>query len=163
MLFLLLAQAAMPMAAATPCAAPIPLPAAWASFADGTPVTAAASAAAADAATLPLGRGAKATLLPAAALTLAAPLTKAMAANAHGGLFAFTVPVAGRYRVGLSRGVWIDVVANGATLPSAAHAHGPDCTMLRKIVEWDLKPGRYLLQVAGDADPTLSLGVFKAG
>jgi hypothetical protein len=44
----------------------------------------------------------------------------------------------------------VEVVANGAAIPSVAHGHGPDCTPVRKFVDWDLKPGRYLLQVTGD-------------
>jgi hypothetical protein len=70
--------------------------------------------------------------------------------GAHGGLFAFEVGAAGRYRLALGAAHWVEVVANGAAIPSVAHGHGPDCTPVRKFVDWDLKPGRYLLQVTGD-------------
>lgn len=152
MLLFLLAQAA-----AIPCPAPVPGPAGWTVPA---PVTAGTTATTAG--VLTLGRGATATLAPGATVTLAAPLEKGFAPGDRGGLFAFVVPTAGRYRVALGEGVWVDVVAGGKPLASANHGHGPDCSPVRKFVEWDLQPGRYLLQVAGHAAATLRLEVAKA-
>lgn len=111
---------------------------------------------------LTLGRGVTATLVPGERVTLAAPLEKGFKPGDRGGLFAFTVPVAGRYRVALGEGVWVDVVVGGKALASVNHGHGPDCSPVRKFVDWDLKPGRYLLQVAGHAAATLRLEMMKA-
>lgn len=138
-------------------ATPAPLPSGWAAM---TPVTAGGSS---DSATpLPLGRGARATLQPTSQVRLAVPTAKPAALGSHGGMLAFTVPAAGRYRVALGAGVWIDVVANGAALVSAAHGHGPACSPVKKMVDFDLKPGRYLLQVVGSTAPTLAMMVSPA-
>lgn len=71
-----------------------------------------------------------------------------------GAVVAFTITKAGTYRIGLSNGAWIDVVAGGKALESVAHGHGPACTELRKIVDFQLKPGSYVLQLAGMPAPT---------
>lgn len=151
----LLAQAAAAACPATPAA----LPAQYAGWNAGGAVAAAAEPAAVGDAILTVGRGTRAALQPAGALKL--PVTPKRA-GAHGGLLAFEAGSAGRYRVALGAGLWVEVVANGAALPSVAHGHGPDCTAVRKYVDWDLKPGRYLLQVTGE--PTaVQLMVARVG
>ena len=150
---LLLAQAAVLACPATPVA----LPAEYAGWSAGVPVAAAAEPAAVGDAMLTVGRGARASLQPAAALKL--PVVPKRAGS-HGGLFAFEAASPGRYRVALGAGAWVEVVANGAALASVAHGHGPACSAVRKIVDYDLKPGRYLLQVTGE--PTnLALQILK--
>lgn len=148
-LALLLQAAACP---ATPAALPPEL-AGWSAH---QPVAAAATPA-----TLTIGKGARATLLPAGVVRLAVPITKPQAADARAGLFAFTVPTAGRYRVALSAGAWIDVVQDGKALASVAHGHGPACSPVKKMVDFDLVPGRYLLQIVGSSSPTLDLMVAR--
>lgn len=160
LLALLLAQAA-PAPAACPTT-PAPLPADYAGWNAALPVAAAAEPAAVADAMLTLGKGARATLAPAGALKLPVAPKTPLAATAHGGLFAFEATGAGRYRVALGAGLWVEVVANGLALPSVAHGHGPACTAVRKFVEWDLKPGRYLLQVTGDP-AAVALEVLKVG
>lgn len=59
----------------------------------------------------------------------------------------FTVPEAGRYRVALDQPGWIDLVKDGKALTSVAHGHGPDCSTIRKIVDFDLAAGRYTLKL----------------
>ncbi len=165
---LLLAQIAPPAPAAmeaakTVCpAAPVALPADYAGWSVAAPITAAPDASRVGEAMLKIGQGARATLQPASALRLPVPSAKPIAPTGHGGVFAFEAQAAGRYRVALGAGVWVDVVANGAALTSMAHGHGPDCTPVRKYVDFDLKPGRYLLQVTGEP-ATLALMVAKLG
>lgn len=79
----------------------------------------------------------------------------------YGGLFAFTVTTPGRYRVALGSAAWIDVLADGRAAASVAHGHGPDCTGIRKMVDFDLPAGRYVLQVAGNGSAGLPLMVAK--
>ncbi|WP_339348594.1 homogentisate 1,2-dioxygenase [uncultured Sphingomonas sp.] len=79
----------------------------------------------------------------------------------YGGVFAFTVTTPGRYRVALGSGAWIDVLANGKPATSVAHGHGPACTGIRKMVDFDLAAGRYVLQVAGNGTADLPLMVTK--
>lgn len=157
-LALLLAQAAPAACPPTPAL----LPAEYAGWNAAAPVAAAAEPAAVADAMLTVGQGVRATLPPAGALKLPVAPKRPLSATAHGGLFAFEAASAGRYRLALDAGVWVEVVANGAALPSVAHGYGPACTRIRKVVEWDLKPGRYLLQVTGDP-ATVQLEIVKAG
>lgn len=160
---LLLAQAApMAMPAKACPAAPTALAAEYAGWGAATPVAASADAAGVGDAMLTVGQGARATLQPAGALKLPATTGKPLSATAHGGVFAFEAATGGRYRIALGAGAWVDVVANGAALPSAAHGHGPDCTPVRKYVDYDLKPGRYLLQITGEL-AALTLMIAKLG
>jgi len=64
----------------------------------------------------------------------------------------FKVEAAGIYGVALDQGGWIDVLPGaegGAALTSVKHGHGPECSSIRKIVRFDLKPGLYRLYVSG--------------
>ena len=154
---LLLAQTAA-MSAVPACpATPVALPAEYAGWNAGVPVAAAAEPASVGDAMLPVGRGARASLQPAGALKLPVVPRKT---GPYGGLFAFEAASPGRYRVALGAGVWVEVVANGAALTSIAHGHGPACTAVRKVVDYNLKPGRYLLQVTGEPT-TLALQIVK--
>lgn len=152
-----LLSGAAAQAAATPPCTPPPLPAALAGWQQGARFAAGTSAAAA--APLTIGRGATATLVAPAALDYARPAAKAGAADSFGGLFAVTIARAGRYRVALGGGAWIDVVQGDRLLSSVAHAHGPACSPIRKMVDFDLAPGRYLIQIAGSKTRDLSLMV----
>lgn len=142
--------------AAAPCTPP-PLPAALSGWQQGARFAAGTTAAAA--APLTIGRGATATLVAPTALDYARPPAKAGAADSFGGLFAVTIARAGRYRVALGGGAWIDVVQGDRLLPSVAHDHGPACSPIRKMVDFDLAPGRYLIQIAGSKTRDLSLMV----
>jgi len=78
-----------------------------------------------------------------------------------GGLAGFTVREAGTWRVALGSGAWVDVVKDGKAAPSVAHGHGPDCSGIRKMVDYDLKPGRYTLQIAANGEDRLTLLVTR--
>lgn len=154
------ANAAPPMAGMdhAPAACPA-LPAALAGWARMTPAVAGARAAGAP--VLRIGVGARAALLPTPKVAYPRGPEKPGDPASSGGLFAFAVPVAGRYRVALGSGAWIDVVRDGNAVASAAHGHGPDCSGIRKMVDFDLRPGRYLLQISGNAGPTLPLLIAR--
>jgi hypothetical protein len=141
-------SAAFAQPAACP-AEPAPPPAALAAWASRAPLAAAADAPdAADAALVP-GRAVDLTLRPAAGLRYAVPPEKVGAAGSHGGLVGLTIARAGTYRVALGAGAWIDVVRDGKAVASTAHGHGPACSGIRKMVDFSLTPGRYLIQLAG--------------
>ena len=61
------------------------------------------------------------------------------------------------YRIALGSGAWIDLISNGKPVISIAHGHGPACTGIRKMVDFDLKPGHYTLQISANADQQTSL------
>lgn len=55
---------------------------------------------------------------------------------------------AGTFGVALSEPGWIDVAPmRGKPLASAAHGHGPQCSTIRKIVRYRLRPGTYRVTV----------------
>jgi hypothetical protein len=150
---------AAPMAQAACSATPAPLPAGMESWA--RPVSAKASDSAAKATPLALETAVTAALLPTPKVAYAVRPEKPGGSVSSGGLFAFVVPTAGRYRVALGSGAWIDVLSGTTPSVSVAHGHGPECSTIRKMVDFDLQPGRYLLQVAGNGTPSMPLMVTR--
>ncbi|MCW3849478.1 hypothetical protein OF829_19750 [Sphingomonas sp. LB-2] len=71
---------------------------------------------------------------------------------------AFRIDSSGLYAIAIDQGAWIDVVPDGGA-PSASvkHGHGPECSTIRKIVHFELKPGRYTIYVSGLTVPTVKL------
>ncbi|TGX55164.1 hypothetical protein E5A73_06995 [Sphingomonas gei] len=55
---------------------------------------------------------------------------------------------AGTFGIALSEPGWIDVSPErGKPLDSVAHGHGPQCSTIRKIVRYKLRPGTYRVTV----------------
>ncbi|MBB4153652.1 hypothetical protein GGQ80_001558 [Sphingomonas jinjuensis] len=107
------------------------------------------------------GTAADIQLRPTAQLRYPVAPAKPGAAATAGGVFSLTIDRAGRYRIALGAGAWVDVVRDGAALASVAHGHGPACSGVRKMVDYDLAPGRYLIQLAGSTTPTIRLMVAR--
>jgi hypothetical protein len=78
-----------------------------------------------------------------------------------GGLFRFAVKEAGTYRIALGSGAWIDVLKGKTAVESIAHGHGPECSDIRKMVDFSLKPGRYALQISANGGNSLPLLVTR--
>lgn len=72
-----------------------------------------------------------------------------------GGMIPIDVKRAGRLVVALDAGAWIDLVRDGAIVKSMTHGHGPACSGIRKMVEFDVMQGRYQLQIVNA--PTASI------
>ena len=72
-----------------------------------------------------------------------------------GGMIPIETKRRGRLIVALDAGAWIDLVQGGAVVKSVAHGHGPACSGIRKMVEYDVTQGRYLLQIVNA--PTASI------
>jgi len=71
-------------------------------------------------------------------------------------MIGFRIESAGNYGVAIDQGGWIDVLPGtegGTALESVKHGHGPDCSTIRKIVRFDLKPGVYRLYISGLSTP----------
>lgn len=92
-------------------------------------------------------------------LAYAVPPEKA--ATGYGAVLAFDVASAARYRIALGAAAWIDVIRAGAAQGSVAHAHGPGCSGIRKMVDFDLRPGPHLLQLSGSAGATMRVMVAR--
>lgn len=72
-----------------------------------------------------------------------------------GGMIPIDVKKPGRLTVALDAGAWIDLVHDGVVVKSTTHGHGPACSGIRKMVEFDVTQGRYLLQIVNA--PTASI------
>jgi len=149
------AGAAMPAPAAQSCpATPDALPAALAGWAAPVAMAAATSGDAAEA-TLTLGQAADLALSPTPQISYPVRPERPGGSVSHGGIVRFVVEQAGVYRVAIDSAAWIDVIAQGQRLESVAHGHGPDCSGIRKMVDFRLEPGTYLLAIAGNGTPGL--------
>jgi hypothetical protein len=71
-------------------------------------------------------------------------------------MIGFKVETVGRYGVALDQRGWIDLLpgaTGGEALKTVAHGHGPECSTIRKIVRFDLRPGVYRLYLTGLGKP----------
>jgi hypothetical protein len=68
---------------------------------------------------------------------------------------------AGTYGVAIDQGAWIDVARGGATLASNGEGHGPACSSIRKIVDFQLLPGRYTITLSRTQAPSVRLLVVR--
>ena len=161
---LLLLLAAAPVAGQTPapaCSTPGALPPELAGWASPRPLTAATTGKELGLATLPLGAAVRTSLAPTPRVAFVVTPEHQPAADTRSGLFVITVIESGTYRIALGAPAWIDVLADGKPVASIAHGHGPACTGVRKLVDFSLRPGRYVLQVSGTTEAALTLMVAR--
>ena len=111
---------------------------------------------------LALGKGYEASLAKKAEVVFSVEPQKPGGSMSYSGLFAFTVETAGNYTVALGAAAWIDVLEDGKALEPSKFGHGAECTTIRKMVVFGLKPGVHVLQVAGNGADTLRVMVAKA-
>lgn len=102
-----------------------------------------------------IGRAADLPAVPVANVRLAVQPSRPLSGT-HLATAGFEVRQAGTYRVAAGgvaapiRPLWLDVAgADYKPLASTAHGHGPTCTSITKVVEFQLKPGRYTLLATG--------------
>lgn len=111
---------------------------------------------------LVLGKGYEAQLTKKADVTFSVEPEKPGGSASYSGLFSFTVETAGNYTVALGSAAWIDVLEDSKALEPSKFGHGPECTMIRKMVVFGLTPGVHVLQVAGNGADKLRVMVAKA-
>ncbi|ODU81485.1 MAG: hypothetical protein ABT10_13815 [Novosphingobium sp. SCN 63-17] len=143
------------------CAAPVAPTgdlAAWASPGDRA---AAADMTGLPAATLAIGEAARVKLLPTPAVRYPLRPEKPGGSVSFGGLVRLHVTTPGTYRVALGSGAWIDLVAGGEAVVSTAHGHGPDCSGIRKMVDFPLETGDYTLQFAANGADAITVLAVK--
>ncbi len=139
------------------------LPPAFAAWADEGVEIAAANGASAIYPAIDVGVPVEVRLHPDRQVRLGHPPAQARTPeDAHAGLVTFAIPAAGRWRISASAPVWIDVLAPGGPVVSAAHGRMAPCTTIRKVVEFDLAPGRHTLQLSGNPGPRLRLMISRA-
>jgi hypothetical protein len=144
------------------CAAPAELPPALAGWTAPSPLKAASSEADLAQGNLTVGRAADLALLPTPEVHYLLRPEQPGGSVSYGGIVGFTVEQAGTYRVALETAAWIDVVRDGEAATSVAHGHGPDCSGIRKMVDFALEPGSYVLQIAGNGEPAMRVLVTSA-
>jgi hypothetical protein len=143
-------------AEATPaCAAPAEIPA-WASgWTTPAPIAAVTKEKELRAAEMTPGKAMRVALLPTPKIAYPLRPEKPGGTVSYGGLLRFTVAEEGVWRVALGAAAWIDVVKDGKAQRSVAHGHGPDCSGIRKMVDYRLTPGTYTLQLAANGTGSL--------
>lgn len=138
-LFAILLLQAAPAAAAPVCTATVAPPAGLEAWSTAPGMTADAIAP---------GKNIALTLQPIDSVTFPVPLERKPAPGTFGGVYHVTVATAGAYRIVLQNGAWIDLVRDGKSLTSAGHMEGAPCSGIRKIVDFDLQPGTYIVQLS---------------
>ena len=110
-----------------------------------------------------VGREATLALKPARQVDFKPALGRAAKPGTFGGFFPINIAKAGHYRIALSAGAWADLVRKSERLKLAGHGHAPACSGIAKIVEYDLQPGRYWLQLSDAQTPAISVMVSPGG
>lgn len=106
---------------------------------------------------LSIGQAANLTLLPTPDVRYPLRPEKPGGSVSYGGLVLIDVREAGTYRVALDSAAWIDLVRDGQAVKSTAHGHGPDCTGIRKMVDFALTTGPYILQIGANGQPQMTV------
>ena len=78
----------------------------------------------------------------------------------HAGILQLAPSAAATLRVSLSEAAWIDVVSDGNVLESSRHTGSHDCALLRKSVEFAVKPGTPVsIQLSGSSEQSVKIVV----
>lgn len=150
-LALLLASPATAQDAAPPtCAADVPPAGELSSWSQPGTLAAVRDTNHIDQAGIEVGKAAILTLLPARRVAYPVRPARRGRLATFGGLIQFDVAQPGTYRIGLASPAWIDVVKEGKAYAASGHDHGPACSGIRKVVNFELTPGRYTVQISGN-------------
>lgn len=102
-------------------------------------------------------------LLPASQVALPVTAGKTSPDGTYAGVFALTVPAAGKYRVAIDAAFWIDIAANGKLVPASDYEGRHDCNAPRKIVEFVLDgKAPWVLQLSGASQAAVRLTITPA-
>lgn len=125
------------------------------------PVERAAAVSAPEQASLNVGEAAQVTLRPTPEVRYLSTPGKLGDASSFGGMVSFSIAEPGTYRIALGASAWIDVVGAGSAVTSINHSRGPDCSGIRKMVDFPLGPGRYTLQIVGSGTPRIEVLIAR--
>jgi hypothetical protein len=139
------------------CTAPVAPTGELAPWTTPVPLQAAETEANTSRARLPIGQAARLTLLRTPEVRYPLRPEKPGGSVSYGGLVQIDVHEAGTYRMALDSAAWIDAVRDKQAVTSSAHGHGPRCTGIRKIVDFPLTPGSYVLQIAANGQPQMTV------
>ena len=153
--------AAQEMTAPAACTAPVAPAGELAPWTSPVPLIAAGNEGRTSRVRLPVGQAARLTLLPTPEVRYPYRPEKRGGSVSYGGLVRVDVAEAGTYRVALSSAAWVDLVRGGSAVTSVNHGHGPDCTGIRKMVDYPLQRGRYTLQVSANGEQAITMLVAR--
>jgi hypothetical protein len=117
-----------------------------------------AAMAADDATPVTLGMPVMAGLHPVSHLTFA--LTPSRKPEGYGGIFMLEVASAGNYRVSIGTRAWVDVLQDGKEMRGRSQTPS-GCSLFAKGVEFTLAPGKAVIQLPSNAEPSVALLVEK--
>ena len=112
-------------------------------------------------ATLTLNSSSLVGLLPTPKIQYVARPTNEGGTVSYGGMFQIIVKEKGLYRVVLANASWIEMVKDGKSAHSVAHAQGSENSGIRKMVDYHLDEGTYTLQLSAGADTKSAILVTK--
>lgn len=137
------------------------LPAELAGWASPTPLAAATNPGDLAKAVVTIGSRIDLALASTPKVSFATTPNKAPAETSSSGMASFTVATPGTYRVVLGTSAWINVAKDGAFQKSVAHTHQFGCAGIRKMVDFALTPGAYVLQIEGGRDAVAGVLIAK--
>lgn len=80
--------------------------------------------------------------------------------GAQGGVFSFRTPKAGRYRISITTGHWLDVLDGGLLVVSSDFQGQRGCEKVHKIVQYELSGNKeFVLQFSGGTQANLDLAI----
>ncbi|SNB56921.1 hypothetical protein SAMN06265338_101528 [Rhodoblastus acidophilus] len=138
-----------------------PLPAELSAWTAPNPMTAATRPEELSRAELKPGVAVKAALAHTPEVNYLARPTKPGGGVAYGGLFHIAIAEPGTYRVALGNASWVDVIKDGGKIESSAHGGGPACSGVRKMVDYPMQAGDYVVQLSAGADAQTGVLVVK--
>ena len=160
LLALVAAGCAAPTFAECP-AGSTPLPAEYAAWTSARPLISATDANGLDSARFDTAEAFDIRLHPDGAVTYLTLPKGAGDPASFGGLARFEVKQAGTYRVALGDFAWVDVDRDGKPLNPVSFGHGPECTAVKKVVDYELEPGTYAIEISGNTAPRLRLMLLR--
>ena len=144
------------------CSAPAPLPPSYAGWADTDTVIAATEIGGLAKAAMAAGRGTELGLHPDGQVTYITLPKGGGEAASFGGLAEIEITRPGIYHVGLGDFVWVDLVRGGKATDPLRFGHGPECTPIKKVVDFDLSAGTYTIELSGSKLSTTRLIIVEA-
>ena len=158
------AAIATTVGAATPLSAqPCPPPPELAAWARPAPLSAAMTVDDKPVPFLVVGRAAATTLPATEQVRFVGVPGHRTGAIRYAGLVALDVRLPGTYRLALGGPAWIDMLSNERPLEAIAHGHGSECSSVRKMVDFRLTPGRYVVQLSDAPSPILQAMIVRIG
>ncbi|MDR3373899.1 MAG: hypothetical protein P4L98_09245, partial [Ancalomicrobiaceae bacterium] len=139
----------------------VPLPAELSGWTTQLPIVAATQPGQIGSAEVKVGQAVKASMQMTPGVTYAARPANPGGTVSSGGIFKLSIPETGTYRVAVGTHSWIDIVDSGKLVESVNHGGGPACSGIKKMVDYPLNAGTYVLQLSAGDEMTAGILVVK--